>query len=67
MSVGSVDCVLMFCNIYNWYMWGGGEEWLIFVFKVFFIVFKFGGILGVVEYCLFEFRLIDDMEFSGYM
>lgn len=51
--VGSVDFVLIFRNVYNWYM-GKDKEGVLSVFKVFYKVFKLGGILGVVEYCFFE-------------
>ncbi|MGC1508294.1 class I SAM-dependent methyltransferase [Ketobacter sp.] len=64
---GSVDRVLTFRNIHNWYMRGGGEERLISAFKAFFTALKPGGILGVVEHRLPESRPIDDMESSGYM
>jgi predicted methyltransferase len=64
---GSVDRVLTFRNIHNWYMRGGGDERLLAAFKAFYTALKPDGVLGVVEHRLPESRPPGDMESSGYM
>lgn len=65
-EVGLVDCVLMFRNVYNWYM-VVKDDGVLNVMIVFYNVLKFGGMLGVVDYCLLEIVSDDIMEFLGYM
>lgn len=64
---GSVDRVLTFRNVHNWYMRGGGDERVLAAFKAFYRALKPGGMLGVVEHRLPAGRPIEDMESSGYM
>ncbi|MFW1678137.1 class I SAM-dependent methyltransferase [Pontibacter sp. JAM-7] len=63
----SVDMVLTFRNVHNWYMRGGGETRVLAAFKAFYAALKPGGVLGVVEHRLPESRPAADMESSGYM
>lgn len=49
--VGSVDFVLIFCNVYNMVLGGYVEKVLMDMF----VVLKFGGVLGVVDYRFFKF------------
>lgn len=63
----SVDRVLTFRNVHNWYMRGGGEERLSAAFDSFFRALKPGGILGVVDHRLPQNRPLSDQEESGYM
>lgn len=55
------DVVFIFCNVYNWCSVNQVEG----MFKGFYSVFKFGGVLGVVEYCVMVDVLVDDK--SGYV
>lgn len=65
--VGSVDRVLTFRNIHNWYMRGGGDERVLAAFSAFYKALKPGGILGVVEHRLPATRPDSEQEASGYM
>ncbi|MCF2949287.1 methyltransferase [Paraglaciecola aquimarina] len=63
---GSLDRVLTFRNVHNWYMQGGNEG-LDGAFTSFFNALKKGGVLGVVEHKLPE-NVADEMQKkSGYM
>lgn len=64
---GSVDRVLTFRNVHNWYMRGGGDERVLAAFRAFHKALKPGGLLGVVEHRLPPDRPAEDMEASGYM
>ena len=64
---GSVDRVLTFRNVHNWYMRGGGDERVLAAFRAFQKALKPGGILGVVEHRLPGSRPESDQENSGYM
>ncbi|MDF2178406.1 methyltransferase [Aliiglaciecola sp. CAU 1673] len=64
---GTVDMVLTFRNVHNWYMRGGGEEKLLAAFKGFHTALKPGGVLGVVDHRLPAARSANDQEQSGYM
>jgi predicted methyltransferase len=64
---GSVDLVLTFRNIHNWYMRGGGDERLLSAFKAFYKALKPGGLLGLVEHRLADSRSLSEQEASGYM
>jgi predicted methyltransferase len=63
----SVDRILTFRNIHNWYMRGGGDERVLAAFSAFYQALKPGGILGIVEHRLAEARPFSDQESSGYM
>lgn len=63
---GSVDRVLTFRNLHNWYM-GGGQEAIEAAFGTFYKALKPGGILGVVDHRLPEQRADTDQDSSGYM
>lgn len=63
---GSVDVVLTFRNLHNWYM-AGGEEAMLTAFKHFYTALKPGGVLGVVEHRLPEAQLDTDWTRTGYM
>ena len=63
---GSLDRVLTFRNIHNWYM-QHGEEGVKNAFAAFFKALKPGGVLGVVEHRLPESMSDDKQESSGYM
>jgi predicted methyltransferase len=60
---GSVDAVLTFRNVHNWYMAGFAPE----AFKAFFVALKPGGILGIEEHRLPEDKPDSLMKSSGYM
>lgn len=62
----SVDRVLTFRNVHNWYM-RGGDEGTTDSFKTFFRALKKGGILGVVEHRLPENRDDAEQKTTGYM
>lgn len=64
---GSIDRVLTFRNVHNWYMRGGGDERVLAAFHAFYKALKPGGLLGVVEHRLPPERPAVDMEASGYM
>ncbi len=64
---GSVDRVLTFRNIHNWYMRGGGDERVLAAFSAFYKALKPGGMLGVVEHRLPTTRSESEQEKSGYM
>lgn len=59
--VNLVDVVLIFCNVYNWCKVGQVQG----MFQGFFNVFKLGGVLGVVEYCV-KVDVVDDDDI-GYV
>lgn len=63
----SIDRVLTFRNVHNWYMRGGGDERVLAAFRAFYKALKPGGLLGVVEHRLPPHRPAGDMEASGYM
>jgi predicted methyltransferase len=63
----SVDLVLTFRNVHNWYMRGGGDERVLSAFKSFYKALKPGGLLGLVEHRLAEYRDLSEQEASGYM
>lgn len=63
---GSVDRVLTFRNIHNWYM-RNGHEGVEKSFKQFFKALKKGGELGVVEHRLPESASDDMHKTSGYI
>ena len=64
--IGSVDRVLTFRNVHNWYM-KGGEKDVLSAFKSFYRVLKPGGKLGVVEHRLPESYEDNLQASSGYM
>lgn len=64
---GSVDRVLTFRNVHNWYMRGGGDERVLAAFSAFYRALKPGGILGVVEHRLPSSRPESDQQASGYI
>lgn len=63
----SVDRVLTFRNVHNWYMRGGGDEKVMAAFEAFYIALKPGGILGVVDHRLPEASAIEEQDNSGYI
>ncbi|MCC2617068.1 methyltransferase [Aestuariibacter halophilus] len=63
---GTVDRVLTFRNVHNWYM-RHGDEGIERVFAAFFKALKPGGILGVVEHRLAEDQPDEWQQRSGYM
>ncbi|EKE84544.1 class I SAM-dependent methyltransferase [Idiomarina xiamenensis] len=63
---GSVDRVLTFRNLHNWYM-QAGEDGVKAAFKDFYKALKPGGILGVVDHRLPEDRAQEDAKQSGYI
>lgn len=63
---GSVDRILTFRNLHNWYM-GGGNQALEGAFATFYTALKPGGILGVVDHRLPEQRPVTEQDSSGYM
>ncbi|MEO6699827.1 MAG: hypothetical protein ABIR53_08685, partial [Paraperlucidibaca sp.] len=65
--VGSVDRVLTFRNIHNWYMQEGEDDRVLAAFSSFYKALKPGGILGVVEHRLPQTRPSSDQADSGYM
>ena len=66
-QAGSVDLVLTFRNVHNWYMRGGGEDNLLAAFTSVFAVLKSGGVLGVVDHRMPADRPLSDQDASGYM
>lgn len=65
-DAGSVDRILTFRNVHNWYM-NGGEENVLAVFREFHKTLKSGGILGVVDHRLPAAVSEDKQASSGYM
>lgn len=63
---GSLDRVLTFRNVHNWYM-GDGQTGIDNAFSSFFKALKPGGILGVVEHQLPESFDDEYQKQSGYM
>ncbi|WP_158965463.1 class I SAM-dependent methyltransferase [Paraglaciecola sp. L3A3] len=63
---GSLDRVLTFRNVHNWYM-QGGQDGIDSAFSSFFKALKKGGVLGVVEHKLPESFSDDTQKKSGYM
>jgi predicted methyltransferase len=63
---GSLDRVLTFRNVHNWYM-RGGETGIDNAFSSFFKALKKGGQLGVVEHKLPEHFADEMQKKSGYM
>jgi len=63
---GSVDRVLTFRNVHNWFM-QGGEQAVSDVFESFFVALKPGGILGVVDHRLPESQSEEKQAASGYL
>lgn len=63
---GSLDRVLTFRNVHNWYM-RGEQAGLDGAFSSFFKALKKGGILGVVEHKLPESSADEAQKKSGYM
>lgn len=63
---GTVDRVLTFRNIHNWYM-RQGEQGIHNAFLAFFTALKSGGVLGIVEHRLPENADDDMQQSSGYM
>lgn len=63
----SVDRILTFRNVHNWYMRGGGDANVIASFSAFYLALKPGGILGVVDHRLPLNRPLAEQEASGYM
>lgn len=62
----SVDRVLTFRNVHNWYM-NGGEENVLQVFQTFHRSLKSGGVLGVVDHRLPADIAEDKQSSSGYL
>lgn len=62
----SLDRVLTFRNVHNWYM-DGGEEGVENAFKSFAKALKKGGVVGVVEHKLPENAADEMQKSSGYM
>ncbi|MEP1448566.1 MAG: methyltransferase [Paraglaciecola sp.] len=63
---GSLDRVLTFRNVHNWYM-DAGQEGIEQAFKSFAKALKKGGIVGVVDHKLPESASDDMQKKSGYM
>ncbi|KXI28255.1 class I SAM-dependent methyltransferase [Paraglaciecola hydrolytica] len=63
---GSLDRVLTFRNVHNWYM-GDGQTGIDNAFASFFKALKPGGVLGVVEHSLPESFDDEFQKKSGYM
>lgn len=63
---GSVDRILTFRNLHNWYM-SGGEEAVLSAFRQFHQALIPDGILGVVDHRLPESSNNDAMAKSGYI
>ena len=63
---GSLDRVLTFRNVHNWYM-GEGQQGIENAFASFFKALKPGGVLGVVEHSLPESYDDEFQKKSGYM
>lgn len=62
----SLDRVLTFRNVHNWYM-RHGDEGVENALQIFFNALKKGGMLGVVEHRLPEDRPLSEQQSSGYM
>ncbi|WP_158771868.1 class I SAM-dependent methyltransferase [Paraglaciecola sp. L1A13] len=62
----SLDRVLTFRNIHNWYM-QDGDEGVENAFNAFYKALKVGGVLGVVEHSLRESQSSALQQSSGYM
>ncbi|MFT7201301.1 MAG: putative methyltransferase [Glaciecola sp.] len=62
----SLDRVLTFRNVHNWYM-QAGQEGIDSAFSSFFKALKKGGVLGVVEHKLPENLADEAQKSSGYM
>ncbi|NMR26273.1 class I SAM-dependent methyltransferase [Pseudoalteromonas sp. NEC-BIFX-2020_015] len=62
----SVDMVLTFRNVHNWYM-GKDKDGAVSAFQSFYKALKPGGTLGVVEHRLPEDRADEMQKSSGYM
>ncbi len=62
----SLDTVLTFRNVHNWYM-QAGQEGVDSAFSSFFNALKKGGVLGVVEHKLPENLANEAQRTSGYM
>lgn len=63
---GSVDRILTFRNVHNWYM-NGGEDNVLAVFRAFYKTLKTGGVLGVVDHRLPADMRADKQASSGYL
>ncbi|MDU0353676.1 methyltransferase [Paraglaciecola aquimarina] len=63
---GTLDRVLTFRNVHNWYM-QGGQEGIDNAFSSFYKALKKGGVLGVVEHKLPESYADSAQSKSGYM
>lgn len=63
---GTADVVLTFRNVHNWYM-GDSDDGLAGAFATFYTALKPGGVLGVVDHRLPEYRADSDMQTSGYI
>jgi predicted methyltransferase len=63
---GSLDRVLTFRNVHNWFM-GDGQQGVESAFASFFKALKPGGVLGVVEHSLPESYDDEFQQKSGYM
>lgn len=63
----SVNMVLTFRSVHNWYMRDGKDARVKAAFKAFYQALKPGGILGVVEHRLPASRPLSDQDSSGYM
>lgn len=63
----SVDVVVTFRNVHNWYMRGGGDLRVRAAFDKMYAALKPGGVLGVVEHRLPALRPLREQESSGYM
>lgn len=64
---GSVDLILTFRNVHNWYMRGGGDARVISAFRQMYDALAPGGTLGVVEHRLPAGQPVSRQETSGYM
>lgn len=64
---GTVDRVLTFRSVHNWYMRGGSDERVLAALKAFYTALKPGGVLGIVEHRLASDRPLEDQQSSGYM
>ncbi len=62
----SVDTVLTFRNLHNWYM-NGGEDAALSAFKTFYKALKPGGVLGVVDHQMPESFDQNANKKSGYV
>lgn len=66
---GLVDVVMIFCNVYNWCMgvYNKDVDYSEVVFSEMYVMLKFGGVLGIEEYCFLENMDIVCEWFSGYI